>query len=90
MSSLLHIVKNSSMRRTYTGTCEHKTEVQAREEVAQIALREGALAYILDSEPDEQLNSKSGESSNPVQMIEDCFTRWRRGLKLPQWFTYGP
>ncbi|KAJ3861083.1 hypothetical protein EV359DRAFT_84673 [Lentinula novae-zelandiae] len=88
MSSLLHIVKNSSMRRTYTGTCEHKTEVQAREEVAQIALREGALAYILDSEPDEQLNSKSGESSNPVQMIEDCFTRWRRGLKPPQWFTY--
>ncbi|KAJ3848400.1 hypothetical protein EV368DRAFT_86662 [Lentinula lateritia] len=88
MRSVLHIVKNSGMRRTYTGTCKHKTEVQAREEVAQIALREGALAYILDPEPDEQLKSESEGSSNPVQMIEDCFARWRRGLKPPQWFTY--
>ncbi|KAJ4490684.1 hypothetical protein J3R30DRAFT_3694404 [Lentinula aciculospora] len=86
--SVLHIVRNSRMRRTYTGMRKHKTENQAREEVAQVALREGALTYILGEEPNDGLNPDSEESSNPVKMIEDCFARWRPGLKAPEWFSY--
>ncbi|KAJ3746066.1 hypothetical protein DFH05DRAFT_906756 [Lentinula detonsa] len=86
VTSVLHVVKNNEMRRTYTGERQHKTEFQAREEVAQVALREGALTYILDV--DDTMDTDSGASNNPVKRIDDCFSRWRPGINAPQWFTY--
>ncbi|KAJ3819477.1 hypothetical protein F5880DRAFT_1677117 [Lentinula raphanica] len=88
--SVLHVVKHTGEQRTYKGILMHKTEIQAKEEVAEVALREGALSYILDLEPQRAStpNPENEVATDAVEMIEDCFSYWRPGVKGPQWYSY--
>ncbi|KAF9072458.1 hypothetical protein BDP27DRAFT_1320489 [Rhodocollybia butyracea] len=91
---VLHVVKNDKARRTYTVVQKLKTQDQAKEEAAQMALNDGAIAYITGRKPvddvdvDVPMDDELVDSSDPVTKIEKCFTLWRPGLKAPQWFTY--
>ncbi|KIK66630.1 hypothetical protein GYMLUDRAFT_69786 [Collybiopsis luxurians FD-317 M1] len=91
MHSVVHIIKSSASRRTYTGSHKHETEGEAREDAAEVALRSGAVSYIMSSldEPAIEPESTSTEDeTDPVKIIENCFAQKRPGLKAPQWFTY--